>query len=76
MPGHLQVLGGCKGQTHPVGKRGEIYLLALYLDLISKRCLSLNYCSAALVSIIHLSPWGFCDHPGGFCTPKPAWGPT
>lgn len=72
--GHLQVQGGCKVQTHPVGN-GKTYLLALHLDLISKRCLSLNYCSAPLVSIVHFSPWCFWDHLGGFCTPKPAWEP-
>jgi len=49
--GHLQVWGGCKGQTHPIGK-GDTHLQALQLDLISKRCLSLNYCNAPLVSII------------------------
>lgn len=74
MLGHLQVLGGCKVQTHPVGKEGT-HLLALHWDLISKRCLSLNYCSAPLVSIINLSPWCFWDHLDGFSTPKPGWEP-
>lgn len=60
--------GICTIQTHSVRKEG-IHLLALRLDLISKRCLSLNYCSAPLVSIIHLSSWCFWDHPDGFCTP-------
>lgn len=64
--------GGLQGPDSLCKKKSHTPMV-LNLDLISKRCLSLNYSSAPLVSIFHPTPCCFCDRLDGFCTPKPVW---